>query len=835
MTNKKRENRLQWARRHLRNGYIILTTRGVVALYGAAMRELAKLIDSPVGVFLAPRDLLRDGPRFLREQGLRAACGAVLRQIAAQYDPPLGRRRNPINDPLRQAAISYYYTYQLTKPDGVIPSRRPVNEMDFALETPFAYDAAPERPRSIVAIVHAFYPDVLPLVLEKLQNVPGALDLCVSTDTEEKKLAVDKVCGDWRKGKVVTRVCPNRGRDIAAKFFGFRDVYANYELFIHLHTKRSPHGGEALARWRDYLLDNLIGSEAIAGSILSLFDDPRLGVVFPQHLFELRGILNWGYDYDLARNLLKRINVEIDKNLTLEFPSGSMFWGRTAAFRSLLDLDIDFDDFPQESGQVDGTLAHAIERSLLMIAESRGYEWLKVVQRDLYPMGHTLMPVRSREDVERHRLKVFQPALACVDSNFHPFSTLIAETRPLLSYPSRNERPRLTLLTPTVNPQQTFGGIATAMKLFSKLLTELGDGFDARIVVTDADIEPEAYAALSDYTPVPYAASLDAENAALVDANEREGGRLNLRANEFFFATAWWTAEFALALERDRARYFGGARPFVYLIQDDEPNFYGRGAKSGLAEATYHYGEQTIAIINSEELFSVMTEKYRFPRAYYVPYELNERIRERRASVPREPIMLVYGRPAVARNAFELICAALVIWQQRDPIRASRWSVVFLGEDFPDSLIYPVQNATIGGKARLEDYADYLNRALVGVSLMVSSHPSYPPLEMAEAGLATISNVFAGKDLRRRFDNIVAPDRLDPASLADSIEESVARMEPFIGAIVARQPHAAPSADAARLFDPAAVASELRRAVAAPRPSTGEKSRSISASTCETY
>ncbi|MDP3067217.1 MAG: rhamnan synthesis F family protein, partial [Methylocystis sp.] len=398
MTDKKSETRLQWARRHLRNGYIILTTRGAVALYGAAMRELAKLIDSPVGVFLAPRDLLRDGPRFLREQGLRAACGAVLRQIAAQYDPPLGRRRNPINDPLRQAAISYYYTYELTKPDGVVPSRRPVNEMDFALETPFAYDAGPKRAHSIVAIVHAFYPDVLPLVLEKLHNVPGALDLCVSTDTEEKQRAVDEVCADWRKGKVLTRICPNRGRDIAAKFFGFRDVYANYELFIHVHTKRSPHGGEALARWRDYLIDNLLGSERIVRSILSLFDDPRLGVVFPQHLFELRGILNWGYDYDLARNLLKRMNIEIDKNLTLEFPSGSMFWGRTAAIRPLLDIDIGFADFPPESGQVDGTLAHAIERSLLMIAESRGFEWLKVAQRDLYPMGHTLLPVRSVDD-----------------------------------------------------------------------------------------------------------------------------------------------------------------------------------------------------------------------------------------------------------------------------------------------------------------------------------------------------------------------------------------------------------------------------------------------------
>ena len=93
-----------------------------------------------------------------------------------------------------------------------------------------------------------------------------------------------------------------------------------------------------------------------------------------------------------------------------------------------------------------------------------------------------------------------------------------------------------------------------------------------------------------------------------------------------------------------------------------------------------------------------------------------------------------------------------------------------------------MQNATVGGKARLDDYADYLSRALVGVSLMISPHPSYPPLEMAEAGLATITNAFAGKDLRRRFDNIVSPARLDPASLADLIEDTVARMEPFVGA-----------------------------------------------------
>ena len=311
------------------------------------------------------------------------------------YDPPLGHRRNPVNDPLRAQAVNYHYTYELIREDGVVPSRRPVNELDFALATPFALCRAPLARGPIAAIVHVFYPEGLSLLLEKIANVPVDVDLFLSTDTQEKKAASHVRCDGWSKGRVELRVLPNRGRDIAAKFVGFRDVYDQYELFLHLHAKRSPHGGAALARWADYLFDTLIGSERIASSNLSLFDDPRIGVVFPQHLFDLRGVLNWGYDYDLARGLMKRMGIEIDKNFALEFPSGSMFCGRSAAFRPLLDLGLGFDDFPEEGGHVDGTLAHAIERVLLMVAESRGFEWLKVARRDLYPMPQTLLPVRG--------------------------------------------------------------------------------------------------------------------------------------------------------------------------------------------------------------------------------------------------------------------------------------------------------------------------------------------------------------------------------------------------------------------------------------------------------
>ncbi len=179
----------------------------------------------------------------------------------------------------------------------------------------------------------------------------------------------------------------------------------------------------------------------------------------------------------------------------------------------------------------------------------------------------------------------------------------------------------------------------------------------------------------------------------------------------------------------------------------------------------------------------------------------------------RERLMLVYGRPHVERNAFELIVESIFRWQQRDPIRASRWRVVFLGEDFPPSRVYPVQNAVVRGKVSLARYDDYLSRASVGVSLMLSPHPSYPPLEMAEAGLVTVTNDFEGRSLGLRFDNILSIERAEPFSLADAIEAAVMRAEPMIGGVWPRQRGRAPEIDPAAIFDADALAARLRRSI----------------------
>lgn len=126
---------------------------------------------------------------------------------------------------------------------------------------------------------------------------------------------------------------------------------------------------------------------------------------------------------------------------------------------------------------------------------------------------------------------------------------------------------------------------------------------------------------------------------------------------------------------------------------------------------------------------------------------------------------------------------------QSEPITASRWRIISLGEAFDTRWIVPVQNMEIGGKASLEDYADHLNRAAVGISLMVSPHPSYPPLEMAEAGVLAITNRYGCKDLSRRFPEIISIERVDPELLAEAIGAAVREAEERrIGKIVPRRP-----------------------------------------------
>jgi lipopolysaccharide biosynthesis protein len=122
--------------------------------------------------------------------------------------------------------------------------------------------------------------------------------------------------------------------------------------------------------WRRDLLADLMGSTQRIESILGLLaTDPRIGMVAPARNVLGREFL--GPNRPRVVALARKGGLAFDPE-RLWFPAGSMFWTRPEVLLPLADLGLTADDFGPETGAVDGTLAHAVERYLGVVAESQG-------------------------------------------------------------------------------------------------------------------------------------------------------------------------------------------------------------------------------------------------------------------------------------------------------------------------------------------------------------------------------------------------------------------------------------------------------------------------------
>ena len=86
--------------------------------------------------------------------------------------------------------------------------------------------------------------------------------------------------------------------------------------------------------------------------------------------------MNWGTNREYAQQLMEAMGADPDLLPDdIFFPAGTMFWARTAAVKNLFDIDFSVVNVPEETGQIDGTIMHAIERLWLFIAEMNGYTY----------------------------------------------------------------------------------------------------------------------------------------------------------------------------------------------------------------------------------------------------------------------------------------------------------------------------------------------------------------------------------------------------------------------------------------------------------------------------
>jgi lipopolysaccharide biosynthesis protein len=232
--------------------------------------------------------------------------------------------------------------------------------------------SADPRPRDVPCVViHAFYVDVLQELLSQLKAAALPHRLIITTAAD--KTADVHRCLDQHGMPGEVCVHPNHGRDVLP-FLHVADRLLNegVSVLLKLHTKRSLHRGDGDA-WRQEMVAALLAPERARRIVDGFAQDPALGLVAPEGHIQPLGFY-WGANESRVRSLAARMGIEVPDIAKATFASGSMFWLRLDAIRPLLDLHLFPGEFDAESGQVDGTLAHAIERLFSLSTVAGGYQ-----------------------------------------------------------------------------------------------------------------------------------------------------------------------------------------------------------------------------------------------------------------------------------------------------------------------------------------------------------------------------------------------------------------------------------------------------------------------------
>lgn len=264
-----------------------------------------------------------------------------------------------------------------------------------------------------------------------------------------------------------------------------------------------------------------------------------------------------------------------------------------------------------------------------------------------------------------------------------------------------------------------YGGLATIFRIADHL--RVHNGVDNRFIVWGRPDERWTRSGLAAVFP-----GLEESEIVITGGLDRNSVR-DLPAADVSIATQWQTAY--------QVAHFPNTRRKFYLIQDFEPMFNPAGTLYALAEETYKLG--LIGLCNTPHLLDLYRDRYGGSGYAFTPavdravFHADDRP-SRSADDPLE--LFVYARPGHWRNCWELAEPALRELKDRfgDRIRivtAGAWtspSDMKCGMDHLGLLDY----ADTGALYRTCD---------IGLSLTVSEHPSYLPLELMACGVPVVA------------------------------------------------------------------------------------------------
>ena len=297
-------------------------------------------------------------PRFYRDRLERAIIGGKGRRGAHKLVFIDGWNNDGTSLDLEPTQRYGYAYLEATRQAQDLAARRMEPPMDQAAK--------------VGIVMHAFYPEILEEVLPTVGELDFSYTLFVTCPLSTFSEVTRLVCGAALKGTVRIQPVANRGRDVAPFLAMLPQVEAeNCRIVLKLHTKKSPHRCDG-DRWRKDIYSKLLAPDWARAATTALRASSGYGIVGPEgSVVSMR--LYEGANIDRVRALSRDMGVAGLEESCESFVAGSMFYCRLEAMRPLRRLCIDMSDFEPETGQIDGTLAHVIERAFSYSALAAGY------------------------------------------------------------------------------------------------------------------------------------------------------------------------------------------------------------------------------------------------------------------------------------------------------------------------------------------------------------------------------------------------------------------------------------------------------------------------------
>lgn len=242
-----------------------------------------------------------------------------------------------------------------------------------------SHNARFQKTSDTAVVVHLYYADLFPDLLARYFSKMRGADFFISVRYNAPLTLLQEIAAAIPECYFIK--VDHRGRDMFPFLVTLdRLAHFGYQYACKLHTKKSPQFEDG-HQWRNQLLECLVGGKDPLTEAKSVFEaDPALGVLLPDDATldlsvreTCQGNVMW-LDRLLGRMDCSRHAGTYD----FKFPAGSMFWFRVDALRGFLDLKIEPKDFAHEIGQLDGTLAHTLERLILLMAAERGYHYQEI-------------------------------------------------------------------------------------------------------------------------------------------------------------------------------------------------------------------------------------------------------------------------------------------------------------------------------------------------------------------------------------------------------------------------------------------------------------------------